>query len=138
MLILALPRNQWRSRPNGLVMRDRNARGGDILDRFLCLSVAIVRLIERLPKGATTRHIGLQLVRAVTSAGANYQEARHAESRADFVHKVSVAAKEIAETLYWLRLVDKLGVTAVGPHMKEADELVAILVASTNTARAGI
>lgn len=65
----------------------------------------------------------------------NYQEARHAESRADFVHKVGVAAKELGETLYWLRLVDKLALLPSSPMAQEADQLIAILVASARTAR---
>jgi four helix bundle protein len=80
--------------------------------------------------------MGLQIVRSATSAGANYQEARHAESRADFVHKIGVAAKELGETLYWLRLLDKLGLLPTGSGLpREADELIAILVASARTAR---
>ena len=84
-----------------------------------------------------TRHLALQLIRSATSAGANYHEARQAESRADFVHKLSVAAKELSETLYWLRLIDGLGLLAPTTQAitREADELVAILVASARTAR---
>jgi four helix bundle protein len=102
---------------------------------LLELGASVVRLAEGLPKRALTRHIALQVVRSVTSAGANYQEARHAESRADFVHKVGVAAKELSETLYWLRLVDKLALLPTRPAAQEADELIAILVASARTAR---
>ena len=45
-----------------------------------------------------------QLERSGPGAGANYEEARGAESPADFVHKVRVALKELRETRYWLRL----------------------------------
>jgi four helix bundle protein len=77
------------------------------------------------------------MVRSATSAGANYEEARHAESRADFVHKVCLAAKELGEALYWLRLMDKLALLRAEPTIqREADELIAILVASARTARA--
>ncbi len=116
-------------------MRDKSARGGDIAERLLELGANVVRLAERLPKRALTRHIALQVVRSVTSAGANYEEARHAESRADFVHKVGVAAKELGETLYWLRLVDKLALLPSNSMAQETDELIAILVASARTAR---
>jgi four helix bundle protein len=80
----------------------------------------------------------MQAFRAATSAGANYQEARRAESRADFVHKVGLAAKELGETLYWLQLVTRLRhmPNATSALVREADELVAILVASGRTARA--
>jgi four helix bundle protein len=115
---------------------ERETRGGDIAERLLALSVAVVGLGEALPKRAMTRHIGLQVVRSVTSAGANYEEARHAESRADFVHKVGMAAKELGETLYWLRLIDRLPrMPSVTLVIGECDELVAILVASARTAR---
>ncbi|TGE20508.1 four helix bundle protein [Hymenobacter aquaticus] len=48
--------------------------------------------------------IAQQLLRSGTSIGANVREAQHAESRADFTHKCKVAAKEAAETEYWLLL----------------------------------
>ena len=118
-------------------MRDPKTRGGDIAERLLELAAAVVRTAEALPKRAVARHIGLQMVRSATSAGANYQEARHAESRADFVHKVGLAAKEIGETLYWLRLLDRLAFQgSQAAAVREADELIAILVASARTARA--
>jgi four helix bundle protein len=120
---------------DGVLVRDRRAVGGDIAERLLDLSVGVVTIVERLEDRALTRHIGLQVVRAATSAGANYQEARHAESRADFVHKVGVAAKELAEALYWLRLLNKLGWLGDDALAREADELIAILVASARTAR---
>jgi len=78
-----------------------------------------------------------QLVRAATGGGANYEEARGAESRADFVHKTSVAAKEVREALYWLRLIQqaKLVDANVAPLIQEANELLAILSSSVKTAR---
>jgi four helix bundle protein len=117
-------------------MKDRSARGGDIAERLLELAAGVVTLVAKLPRSAIPRHIGLQIVRSVTSAGANYQEARHAESRDDFIHKVGVAAKELSETLYWLRLLQKLGMLTDTPLLRETDELIAILVASARTARA--
>jgi four helix bundle protein len=116
-------------------MKDLTARGGDIAERLLDLAAAVVRLVAKLPRSAIPRHIGLQIARAATSAGANYQEARHAESRDDFIHKVGVAAKELSETFYWLRLLQKLGLPADPALLRETDELVAILVASAHTAR---
>jgi len=117
-------------------VRDRKARGGDIAARLLELGAAAVGIAEALPESAVGRHIGLQVVRSATSAGANYQEARHAESRADFIHKIGVAAKELGETLYWLRLIDRLPSLPSADHVvRECDELIAILVASVRTAR---
>jgi four helix bundle protein len=48
--------------------------------------------------------LGNQLVRCGTSVGANISEAQHSESRADFIHKMKIAAKELEETKYWLEL----------------------------------
>jgi four helix bundle protein len=77
------------------------------------------------------------MLRSGTSAGANYEEARAAESRADFVHKVGLAAKEMRETIYWLKLVSSSAMVpvAIDKLARECDELVAILVASSRTAR---
>jgi len=117
-------------------MRSARLPGSDIAARLLDLAAGIIRLAEALPRRRAIAHIAMQLVRAGTSAGANYQEARQAESRADFIHKVRLAAKELSETLYWLQLLDQLELAASHPRLiPEADELVAILVASARTAR---
>jgi four helix bundle protein len=113
-------------------------KGEDIAERLLALGVAVVQIADRVPKTPHARHIASQMVRAVTSAGANYEEARRSETRADLVHKVAVAAKEVGETIYWLRLTSELQLTQhnVEPARREASELTAILVASVRTARA--
>ncbi len=48
--------------------------------------------------------LGNQLFRSRTSIGANVKEAQNAESKADFIHKLKIAAKEVDETEYWLLL----------------------------------
>ena len=93
---------------------------------------------KNLPRDTIGRHVGKQLVRAATAGGANYEEARSAESRADFAHKVSVAAKELRESSYWLKLSAAANLTMgtmAATLAKEASELVAILTASARTAK---
>ena len=51
--------------------------------------------------------ISNQLLKSGTSIGANVHEAQNAESRADFIHKMKIAAKEVEETKYWLLLCEK-------------------------------
>ena len=51
--------------------------------------------------------ISNQLLKSATSIGANIHEAQNAESRADFIHKVKIAAKEVEETKYWLLLCER-------------------------------
>jgi four helix bundle protein len=97
------------------------------------------RLLPGLRDDAAAKHVAKQLWRAVTSGGANYEEARGAESRADFVHKVRIATKELREAQYWLRVVQRSSWLAPGTTdnlVNEIDQLVAILVASARTAKA--
>jgi len=96
-----------------------------------------VRLGSKLPKDAAGRHVAIQLIRSATGAGANYEEARAAESRADFVHKVGIAAKEAREASYWIGLVQRSGwfEDDLRALVREANELAAILGASARTAK---
>ena len=113
-------------------------KGDDIAQRLLLFAVQAMKLAKTLQRDAAGRHVAKQLVRAATAGGANYEEARSAESRADFAHKVSIAAKELRESTYWLKLsaAANLAVASTaGPLAQEASELVAILTASAKTAR---
>lgn len=47
-----------------------------------------------------------QFVKAITSIGANVEEAYDAESKKDFIHKLSISLKEARESMYWVRLID--------------------------------
>ncbi len=77
-----------------------------------------------------------QLARCATSSAANYAEARSAESRRDFVHKMQLCLKELRETSVWLELLDRLDrAHDVGSLQRECNELTAIFVASIKTAR---
>ena len=112
-------------------------RGADIAQRLLRLGVAAIRLVGQMPSDAAGRHVSHQLLRSTTSSGANYEEARAAESTADFIHKLSISAKEMRETCYWLGLVAQSGWIQgeLQPMVREATELAAILGASVRTAR---
>ena len=109
--------------------------GRDIALRLARLGAEVLSIARRLPSGEY-RHVAQQLVRAGTSCGANYEEARGAQSRADFIHKVSIAAKEARETVFWLGVLDQCTPDLVlAPTLDEARQLSAILSASSNTAR---
>ena len=83
------------------------AKGDDIQDRLIAFAVRIIHLIPKLPKNMVGSHISKQMMRSGTSAAANYGEARSAESRRDFVHKLKVALKELNETNIWLQIIVK-------------------------------
>ncbi len=111
--------------------------GTNIAERLLKLALTCMEVHRTVRRDTVGRHIALQLVRSATSAGANYEEARAAESRADFAHKASLAAKETRESAYWLQLLSRSGLAgrALSTEIDEARQLTAILGASVRTAR---
>jgi four helix bundle protein len=112
--------------------------GKEISGRLLDFATDVLALTNRMGRTASGRYLANQLVRAACSAGANYQESRGAESRADFVHKMHIVLKELRESLYWLTLVERSHMVAgesVASLVREADELVSILVKALVTAK---
>jgi len=110
----------------------------EIASRMKRLALDTIELIESLPKTETRDVICRQLIRSVTSVGANYRAACRARSRADFIAKITIAEEEADESQYWLELLRESGLISeerFGPLYKEADELTAILVASGRTAK---
>jgi four helix bundle protein len=80
-----------------------------------------------------------QVMRSGTSIGANVEESKQAESRMDFIHKLSIANKEAFETNYWLRLLrDSELITSNEAEslLADCEELQKILIASIKTAKA--
>lgn len=75
-------------------------------EKTINFSLAIVKYCEVLEQGRKYV-IAKQLLRSATSIGANVFEAQNAESKADFIHKMKIAAKESSETLYWLILCER-------------------------------
>jgi four helix bundle protein len=111
----------------------------DLDERLLAFSVDIVRLVESMHKTRAANHVAGQLLRSGTSALPNHGEAQGAESKADFVHKMSICLKELRETERWLRLVQAVPLVdddgLVGSLVKEVDELVRIFKSSIRTAK---
>jgi four helix bundle protein len=110
----------------------------DLGERLLDFSANVIKALHDLPTSSTARKIEDQLVRSTMSVGANYEEARGADSRADFCHKLQISLKEMREARYWLCLIQKTGMSdadAIKPLVKEATELRAILAKAVATAR---
>jgi four helix bundle protein len=76
-----------------------------VKSKSFAFSVSIVRLYKYLANQKKEFIIAKQLLRSGTSVGAMVKEAEHAESRNDFKHKISIAQKEINESIYWLELL---------------------------------
>ena len=74
-----------------------------ILKLSFDFALMVIDYCEKL-EGLRKFVVANQLLKSGTSIGANCMEAQNAESKADFIHKMKVAAKEAEETQYWLRL----------------------------------
>jgi four helix bundle protein len=98
-----------------------------------------LRLIElyKLLVAARKYVISKQLVRSGTSIGANISEALAAESRADFIHKMSIASKEARETKFWLSLLERSNFVAFDytTLSSDAHELASMLSAIVKTSK---
>ena len=101
-------------------------------------AAAIARFVETLPEIRVGRHVVGQLLRCGTAAAPNYDEACVAESRRDFTHKISIAAKEMRETLGWVRFCAKsnlVGMTDIDDLVDECRRLLCMLAKSAQTSR---
>jgi four helix bundle protein len=110
----------------------------DLKSRTKAFALRIIRLYTALPKTTEAQVLGKQLLRSGTSVGAHYREADRAKSTPDFISKMEGGLQELDETDYWLEL---LGDSEIVPHTRladlraEANELIAIFVASVKTAK---
>ncbi|MFT3751015.1 MAG: four helix bundle protein [Agriterribacter sp.] len=84
----------------------RNDKPNVIVDKTIASSLALTEYCEELERDKKFV-ISRQLLRSSTSIGANVFEAQNAESKADFIHKMKIAAKEASATLYWLALCER-------------------------------
>ena len=84
--------------------------------------------------------ISKQLLRSGTSIGANVEEAQGAQSKKDFINKMSVAYKETRETYYWLRLLEKSSITKINVNelMCRTEELMKIIASIIKTSKNNI
>jgi four helix bundle protein len=112
--------------------------GIDIQERTFKFGVRIIKFVDKLPRTLSATELGRQLLRSGTSIAANMEEANGAESKSDFIHKVSIAYKEARETRMWLGMIKAaiLPTTAeVAELLDECDEIVRILFAILRKAR---
>lgn len=111
----------------------------DLQDRLIDYAVRVIKLSEALPDTKAGKHVSSQILRSGTSAAPNHGEAQSAESKADFVHKLKVALKELRETDIWLKIIARAQMikpaSHLAPLLKETDELIAIMFASVETAK---
>jgi four helix bundle protein len=116
-----------------------SAKPRDLGERTFQFACAVVRFCRKLSiEPGVVRHIAWQLADAGTSIAANYEEAKGAYSRRDFVFKNSVVLKEARESRLWLRVILACELVSQGGAQvlyDEANELVGIFTASVKTLR---
>lgn len=110
----------------------------DLEERLIDFAVSIVFCVESLPTTKSAAHLGGQLLRSGTSPSLNYGEAKSAESRKDFIHKMKVCLKELRESYNCLRILHRAKTYKTEKDVLEliieCNELISIFVTSINTA----
>ncbi len=102
-----------------------------VLDKSFDFAVRIVKLSKFLVSEKNEYVLSKQVLRSGTAIGALVREAQHAESSADFIHKLSIALKEANETEYWLLLLNKTDYLANNQFSsihEDSEELIKLLV----------
>jgi four helix bundle protein len=100
----------------------------------------IIAFVSTLPKNRVGDVITYQLVKSGTSIGANYREAARAESRNDFIHKITIVEKESSESEFWLQVCDDSSLGDAEQRvwlLDEVGQLLRIFSKSGKTAKAG-
>ena len=107
-------------------------------DKSFAFALRTIKLNKYLVSEHHEYTLSKQVLRSGTSIGANVEESIHAQSKSDFVHKLSIAQKEACETSYWLRLLkesDFIKPNLADSLLSDCDQLQRLLAASVKTAR---
>jgi four helix bundle protein len=115
-----------------------NQKTIDIQDRTFKFGVRIIKFVDKLPRTLSATELGRQVLKSGTSVAANMEEANGADSKSDFIHKVSIAYKEARETRLWLGMMkaaELIYTTEIRELYAESDELVRLRFAILRKAR---
>lgn len=118
-----------------------NEKQNPLKDKSFQFALKIVKLYTFLTEQKREYVMSKQLLRSGTSIGANIREAQNAQSKADFIHKLSISQKECDETLYWLELLHQSGFLEEKEFKAihhEANELLKMLRSSILTTKQNI
>ncbi len=98
-----------------------------IVERTVQYALEIIRLYRNIERDSVGKILGKQLLRSGTSIGANVHEAQAAQSKADFICKMSIAHTEARESAYWLRLIQEAHLSTAQVVEKIQDETVQLI-----------
>lgn len=114
------------------------AKGDNLEERLVDLAVMVINLTDKMPGSRAGNHVAGQLLRSGTSPAAHYAEARGAESKKDFIHKLKIGLKELNESRVWLKIVIKsemMPIEDLSNIYQECDELCRIINGSIKTSK---
>jgi four helix bundle protein len=112
-----------------------------VKDKSFAFALRVVKLAKVLQEEKREFVLSKQVLRSGTAIGALVREAEHAESKADFAHKMNIALKEANETLYWLDLLHQseyIADQSFESLRDDSEELVKLLVSIVKTTKAAI
>ena len=99
----------------------------EIYKKSFNFSVDIVNLYRKLCENGSEYELYNQILKSATSIGANVTEGLEAQSKKDFVSKISVSLKEAAETEYWLDLFNKTNILKEKEYKNYKKEIRSII-----------
>ena len=108
-----------------------------VKEKSFSFALRIVKMSQYLNQEKREFVMSKQLLRSGTAIGALVRESEHAESRADFIHKLAISLKEANETQYWLELlhqsgyIDTKGFTSINQDCVELLKLLTAIIKST-------
>lgn len=107
-------------------------------DRTKQFALRVIRVYCALPKTTEAQALGKQMLRSGTSTAANFRETSRARSDAEFISKLGIVEQEMDETLLWFELLVESNILThdrLEPLMKEADELLRIIVTAIKSTK---
>jgi len=111
----------------------------ELEERLINFAVLTAEIINEMPNTKFANHLANQLVRSCSSPALNYGESQGAESKKDFIHKMSVVLKELRESYNCLRIIKRsnlcLEEAKIEIAITECNELISIFYRSVETAK---
>jgi four helix bundle protein len=113
----------------------------DLSARLITFGTAVIELTRYFGKELYLQNIKNQLIKSATSVGANYHEAQFASSKQDFINKLHLSLKELAESTFWIKTIEKsdnhdeMTEGQLSALLRECEELRKILTSCIITAK---
>lgn len=108
-----------------------------VFEKSFKFAKRIIKLVKYLKSEKNDRILSSQILRSATSIGANISEADYAESKKDFIHKMSISLKEANETKYWIKLLENDYITnkEAKSLIEDIDEILKLLTSIINSSK---